>query len=109
MHAITCRVHFRSYTTGMVHPKAACPRITPGFFSQRFRACFLIRVCGPYVGVLFDDMLFPQATTVLAVWDWRTGSQIMVFNMYLVKCQTDFGCGPAYSVPRVSLFHLHIG
>lgn len=102
-------VHLRSWTTGLAHPKAMRPMIIAEFFDQQFLAHFLIRVCGPHVGILFDGPWLHQTTAALAIWDWRTGSQKMVFSTPLKDRQIDFNCAPAYAGPRVSLFRLHIG
>ncbi|KAL4078607.1 hypothetical protein V8B97DRAFT_1880936 [Scleroderma yunnanense] len=75
-----CDIHLRSCTTGMVHPETTCPRIRPSFLSIRTRSCFLIRVCGPYIGVLFSDRWLTPSAAAFAVWDWRTGTQKMLIR-----------------------------
>ena len=99
MHARRCDVHLRSFTTGMVHPRARCPRITPLFFDERIRSRFSIGAGGPYVGVFFGDTGIWHSLTVFVIWDWINGSQSMVNIAHFVDCQTHFSLGPVHWEP----------
>ena len=92
MHARRCHVHLRSFTTGVVHPKATCPQITPTSFGE----IYLIGVCGPYMGLFFGDILAWRSMTAFVMWDWRNGNQIMVIITHFMECQTHVSPGPVH-------------
>lgn len=69
-----CDVHLRSFTTGMLHPRTACPLITPTFFDKQFESYFSIDVCGAYLGIFFGNL---DTKATFAMWDWRSGNQTM--------------------------------
>jgi len=104
MHAKRCDVHLRSFTTGMVHPRATCSRITPTFFDEQFESYVLIGVCGPHVGIFFGDIWASHTMTAFAIWDWRNGNQTMVIITHFVECQTHFSLGQFIELPEFTSF-----
>ncbi|KAH7886883.1 hypothetical protein F5I97DRAFT_1870997 [Phlebopus sp. FC_14] len=73
--------YLRTLSMGQDHPQANGPLIQYPLSAEQWNTTFIMQVCGPHFGVIFESSILGRNTHTInafAVWNWRTGKQEMV-------------------------------